>query len=60
MTVLYQVKSCNIASCLLNYYLVGRDRRIGKRVTWESNESEYRPAFKRRGEVTEEMAQGTA
>ena len=60
VTVLYQVNSCNIAFCYWIVILVGRDRRIGKHVTRESNESEYRPAFKRRGEVTEEMAQGTA
>ena len=28
--------------------LVGRDRRVGERVIRQSNEFEYRPAFKRR------------
>ena len=40
--------------------LVDHGRQVEERIVQQSNESEYRPAFKRKGAIPEEMAQSTA
>ena len=40
--------------------LVDHGRQVEERIVQQSNESEYRPAFKIRGKIPEEMAQSTS
>ena len=60
MSVLHQVELVTAISVDQIVILVGRGRRVEERKAQQSNESEYRPAFKRKGAIPEEMAQSTA